>query len=375
MAAGRIIAGVMTGTSGDGVDVALARIAPDWSWRLLGWQHAGFAPRERRAILAVAGGAAGPAELARLHFGLGRRIGAAVRAACQTAGVAPGRLALVASHGQTVFHQGRVASLQIGAPAAIAAAAGAAVVSDFRAADIAQGGEGAPLVPWADWRLFQHPARYRVALNLGGIANLTLLPPGGSADEVIGFDTGPGNMACDALMQELSGGRRSFDRGGALGLRGQVQAGLLRGWLRHPFFRRPPPKSAGREQFGAAYVRELRRRARGAAAADLMATLAALTAATVALGVRRGGRRALAAEVIAAGGGVRNRAIMAALARALPRCRWRTSDEVGVPAQAREALAFALLGEAYLRGEPANLPRVTGAARAVVLGSYTPAPR
>ncbi len=370
----RIIAGVMAGTSADGVDVALVRIAPDWGWRLLGFRHAGFTPRQRRAILRAAGGAASVGELARLDVELGRRIGAAVRAACRAVGLAPQRLALVASHGQTVYHQGRVASLQMGAPAFIAAAAGTAVVSDFRAADLAQGGEGAPLVPWADWRLFQHPTRYRVALNLGGIANLTLLPPGTTARGVAGFDTGPGNMACDALMQACSGGRQMYDRGGALAWRGTVQAGLLRQWLRHPFFRRPPPNSAGREQFGAPYVAELRRQAPGVAPADLMATLAALTARTVALGVRRGGRAALQAEVIAAGGGVRNRAIMAALARELPRCRWRTSDELGVPAQAREAIAFALLGEAYLRGEPANLPRVTGARRAVVLGSLTPAP-
>jgi anhydro-N-acetylmuramic acid kinase len=366
-----VVAGAMSGTSADGVDVALVEIAPDWRWRLRGFHHAGFTPRERRAILRAAEGAASVGELARLDAALGRRIGEAVRAASRAARVRP---AAVAAHGQTVFHQGRVASLQIGRAAMIAAAAGVPVVSDFRAADLAQGGEGAPLVPWADWRLFGHPRRYRVALNLGGIANLTLLPPGTDAGGVMGFDTGPGNMACDALMRALSGGRRGFDRGGALALRGRVREDLLRRWLRHPYFRRPPPKSAGREQFGAEYVAGLRRDAPDAAPEDLMATLAALTARTVARGIARGGRAALGAEVIAAGGGVRNRALMAALERELPHCRWRTSDELGVPAQAREAIAFALLGEAHLRGEPANLPRVTGAKRAVVLGSWTPAP-
>ncbi|HUX68474.1 MAG TPA: anhydro-N-acetylmuramic acid kinase [Terriglobales bacterium] len=371
----RVVAGVMSGTSADGLDVALVRIAaPGWGWQLLGFHHARYAARDRRAILAVAEGKATVAELARLDVWLGRRIGEAVLEAARLAGLCPARPDVIASHGQTVFHQGRVATLQVGDAATIAAVAGVPVVSDFRSADIAAGGEGAPLVPWADWRLLTHRRRYRVALNLGGIANLTLLPPRAQPAQVLGFDTGPGNMALDACMQQFSGGRRPFDAWGGLASSGRANAALLRRLLRHPFFRRRPPKSAGREQFGAAYVAEVVGQAPRLAGADVMATLVALTAETVAAGLRGAGPEALAGEVIVSGGGVHNRALMAALQAAAPGCRWLTSDQVGVPAQAKEAIAFALLGEAHLRGEPGNLPSVTGAARAVVLGSFTPAP-
>jgi len=370
----RIVAGVMTGTSADGLDVAVVRVEPDWRWQMLGFHHASYAARDRQAILAVAEGEATVAELARLDVWLGRRIGEAVLDAARIAGLKPARPDIIASHGQTVFHQGRVATLQVGDAATIAAVAGAPVISDFRSADIAAGGEGAPLVPWADWRLLTHRRRYRIALNLGGIANLTLLPPRARAEQVLGFDTGPGNMAMDAYMQQLSGGRHKFDPWGGLASSGQVNRPLLRRLRLHPFFRRRPPKSAGREQFGAAFVAGAVKHARRLSAADVMATLVALTAETVAAGLRFAGPEGQAAEVIVSGGGVSNLALMRALQAAAPGCRWLTSDQVGVPAQAKEAIAFALLGEAYLRGEPGNLPTVTGADRAVVLGSYTPAP-
>lgn len=372
----RRIAGVMSGTSADGLDVALVEFgrAPSWRWRLLGFRHAGYTPRERRAILELAGGSGGVAEAARLDRWLGERIGRAVLAACRQTRLNPERLDLVASHGQTVFHAGRQATLQVGDAATIAAITGRPVVANFRAADIAQGGEGAPLVPWVDWRLYTHRRRYRAALNLGGIANLTLLPPLAGAEDVVGFDTGPGNMALDALMQQLSHGQQSFDRNGDLGAQGKVDERLLSHLLRHAFFRRPPPKSAGREQFGEAYVSQVRRQAGGMKAADLMATLVALTAASVARGLAQSGRAGAGAEVVVSGGGVRNRALMQALAAAAPEWRWLRSEALGVPSQAKEAIAFAFLGEAHLRGVPANLPRVTGARRAVLLGSYTPGP-
>ncbi|MGH9476584.1 MAG: anhydro-N-acetylmuramic acid kinase [Terriglobales bacterium] len=357
------IAGVMSGTSADGIDVAVVRIGPRWRWRLEAFRHQAYPAALRRPILAAAGGAGGAGELARLHVELGRRIAGAV-----TAAGAAGALDAIASHGQTVFHQGRRATLQLGDPATIAALTGVAVVSDFRAADIAQGGEGAPLVPWADARLFARPRRARWVLNLGGIANLTYLPAGGRADAIRGWDTGPGNMALDALMQHLAHGHHAFDKQGSYAASGKPDPGLLATLLRHPFFRRRPPKSCGREQFGAAYVAAIRRRWPHTRPQDVMATLVALTARTVATYLEPG-------EVIAAGGGVHNRALMAALAAAAPQCHFLRSDELGVPAQAREAMAFALLGAAHLRGEPANLPAVTGARRAVVLGSYTPAVR
>lgn len=372
MAPPLVIAGVMTGTSADGIDVALVEVNARWQWQLHGHWRRDFSPMERKCLLALAGGAGAPADLAHAHVRLGAAIGAAVIAACRELHVPLARLSAVASHGQTVYHEGGVVSLQIGDPARIAAAVGTPVISDFRAADIAAGGQGAPLVPWADQLLFAAPGQYRIALNLGGIANLTLLPPRGLP---MAFDTGPANMACDALMASLSRGRQAFDRNGRLAAAGHVARPILAELLRDPYFRRRPPKSCGREQFGAAFVAALRQRHPSASGADLMATLVELTARTVARGVARGGRAALNAEIIPAGGGVNNPTLMHALARLAPGLRWRRAEEFGVPAQAREALAFALLGAAHLRGVPANLPSATGARRAVVLGSLTPRPR
>ncbi len=358
------IAGVMSGTSADGVDVAVMRIRPGWRWTLEATHHAAYDRAERQAILAAASDQAETSEIAELHVALGRRIGRAVRSACD-----PGSLDAVASHGQTVFHAGREATLQLGDAATIAALTGAAVVSDFRAADIAQGGEGAPLVPWADAKLFAHPTRPRVALNLGGIANLTFLPAGGEPEGVRGLDTGPGNMALDALMQQISDGRQAYDKNGAYAAQGRLYLKLLTVLLQHPFLRRQPPKSCGREQFGATYVAGILRRFPRVDRHDVMATLVALTARSVAQHLPQE-----PIEVIAAGGGTRNRALMAALAAAAPRARFLRSEQFGVPSQFREAMAFALLGAAHLRGVPANLPAVTGARRAVVLGSLTPDP-
>lgn len=377
------LAGVMTGTSADGLDVALVEFGPAretgpggaWGWRLLGFQHTAYAPALRRRILRLAAGEAPLAELARLDAELGERIGEAVVRACRRFGVAAGRLAAVASHGQTVYHEGGVTTLQIGDAARIAARTGCEVISDFRRADIAAGGQGAPLVPFADYLLYRSPTRYRVALNLGGIANLTLLPPGARPEDVAAFDTGPGNMACDALMQIISDGRQAYDRNGVLAASGRPDPRLLQRILRQAYFRKAPPKSCGREQFGRAWVERIVARRPRLAPADLMATLVAVTAQSVARGVARGGEAALGAEVIASGGGTRNRALMAALQQALPRCGFCRSEAFGVPSQAKEALAFALLGAAHLRGEAGNLPSATGARRAVVLGSRTPAPR
>lgn len=352
------IAGVMSGTSADGIDVAVLRIGPGWGWKLEAWHHAAYGRAERAAILAAANDQATTSEIARLHVALGRRMGRAVCRTCDPAG-----LDAVAAHGQTVFHAGRQVSLQLGDAAALAAVTGAAVISDFRAADVAQGGEGAPLVPWADAKLFAHARRARVVLNLGGIANLTFLPAGGEPEGIRGFDTGPGNMALDAFMQQLSHGRQLFDKNGVYAAQGRMDGRLLRELLAHPYFRRRPPKSCGREQFGRNFVA----RAQGDPH-DAMATLVALTARTVAAQLPR-----TPVEVIAAGGGTRNRVLMAALAEAAPQARWRRPEEFGVPSQFREAMAFALLGAAHLRGVPANVPAVTGARRAVVLGSFTPA--
>jgi anhydro-N-acetylmuramic acid kinase len=275
-----------------------------------------------------------------------------------------------------VYHQGRpekllgrhlACTLQIGEPAVIAARTGVPVVADFRPADIAAGGEGAPLVPFVDYLLYRSPRVNRVALNIGGISNITSIPAGGGPDEVVAFDTGPGNMILDTLATRFSGGRERYDRNGRLAAHGRADLPLLRELLADPYFRRRPPKSAGREQYGAEFVTRLlgSRLAR----ADLMATAAAFTAASIALGIRR--FAAWPGELVVSGGGLRNPQVMARLAAFLPGVRLRTSNDFGIDSDAKEAIAFAVLGHETWRRRPANLPSATGARNPVILGKIT----
>jgi anhydro-N-acetylmuramic acid kinase len=239
------------------------------------------------------------------------------------------------------------------------------VVSNFRARDIAAGGQGAPLVPFVDYLLFRHPKRTRVALNIGGIANITAIPAGATSEKVVAFDTGPGNMAMDGLARELG---QPYDRGGKIAARGRVNIPLLDELLADPYYRRKPPKSAGREQYGAAFVERLKKT--GLPMEDLVATATVLTAATIALAVRpfAGG----STDLIVSGGGVHNLQLMAHLAGFLPDVAISTSTDHGIDADAKEAVAFAVLAHETWRGRPANLPSATGARRAVTLGDITP---
>ncbi len=392
MPRGMRVAGVMSGTSSDAVDVALVEIhgLRKNGIHLAGFYSQPYAPRQRRAILSACNAAAiSVAELARLDFWLGECMAQAVRSACRRARWPLTRLDLIAAHGPTIYHQaqprpylGRAisATWQWGEAAVIAARTGVPVVGNFRAADLALGGQGAPLVPWLDYLWLRDARRSRAALNIGGIANLTYLPAGGRADQVLAFDTGPGNMVLDALAAHYSRGRLRCDRGGAWAGRGQVHADWLRQLLRHPFFQRLPPKSCGREQFGAAYVQQLLRFAqrRRMAEADVLATATALTAQTIVRGLRQVCKADAAApaalEMIASGGGIHNRTLWAMLAQAAPQWRWKISDDFGLPSQAKEAVAFALLGYAHRHGIPGNLPRVTGAGRPAILGQLQPVP-
>jgi len=269
---------------------------------------------------------------------------------------------------QTIFHQGRHNTLQIGEPAVIAERTGVPVVANFRARDIAAGGEGAPLVPYVDYLLFRHPKRTRTALNIGGIANITVIPAGVRPDDVVAFDTGPGNMAIDALVREHMRGKQNFDRGGRLAASGRIHQGLLDELLGDAYYRRDPPKSAGREQYGAEFVERMKRSK--LPMRDLIATATALTAATIAIGVRRSG--AAHAELIVSGGGTHNPRIMALLAGFLPDAAVATTADYGIDIDAKEAVAFAMLAHETWHGRPGNLPSATGAQRAVVLGSITP---
>ena len=361
-----IVAGIMSGTSLDGIDVAIVDIKGR-GFRVLASWTVPYPTKVRQAILS----ASSAADIARLHFLLGELYAQAV----QRSKLRP---ELIACHGQTIHHEGepvpflghRIAStLQIGEAAVIAERTGLPVVSDFRPRDVAAGGRGAPLVPYVDYLLFRDPRRSRVALNIGGIANITAIPAGARPEQVIAFDTGPGNMVIDALAGEHTGGRLHYDASGRLAAKGRLNRPLLKRLLAAPYYRKLPPKTAGREQYGSVFVERLLRTK--LPLPDLIATATVLTAATVAIGIRRF-VAAPVDELIVSGGGARNPEIMKHLAALLPGVAIATSSDFGIDIDAKEAIAFAILGYETWRRRPANLPSATGARHAVVLGKITP---
>jgi anhydro-N-acetylmuramic acid kinase len=350
----------MSGTSLDGIDVAVVEIAGR-RVSTIGFQSTPYAADVRRAILGVSNATTTTREISRLNFLLGELYARAVRRACR----AYGPVELIGCHGQTIYHEGGASTLQIGEAAVIAERCGVPVVSDFRTRDIAAGGQGAPLVPYVDYLLFRHTRRTRIALNIGGIANITVIPAGAAASEVVAFDTGPGNMAIDALAREYTRGRQDFDRDGRIAARGRVNRPLLDRLLADPYYRKRPPKSAGREQYGAEFVQRMK--GSGLPLADLIATATVLTAATISMAAAP----FHAAELIVSGGGAHNPRIMAHLAAFLPGVALATSADYGVDIDAKEAIAFAILAYETRRGKASNLPSATGARRAVVLGKMT----
>ena len=383
------VAGIMSGTSADGIDVAFTRITPHPddpeapALKLLG--HAGFPfpPALRRAVLAAMNAdAIATAELARLNWRLGQAYAEALEVALERH---PCRLDLVGCHGQTIYHQatparylGREASCtwQIGEMAMLAEQSGVPVVSNFRPADMVVGGQGAPLVPLLDYVLFRHPTRGRVLQNLGGIGNLTALPPKAGPLQVVAFDTGPGNMVIDQLMQQLFGKR--FDRGGRIGARGAVIKPVVSARLREPFFVARPPKTAGREQFGTEYAARFLEACRkaGGNPEDAIASATALTAQSIALAYSSflfKTMRKAPVDFIASGGGARNLTLMRMLREQLEPfgCTVQASDDLGLPAEAKEAAAFALLAYETWHRRPGNIPSATGAARPAILGEIT----
>jgi anhydro-N-acetylmuramic acid kinase len=383
-----IVAGVMSGTSADGVDVALCRISSGRTpvdspcVRLIGHLAAPYPRAVRDGLMRVMEGEAlTAATMSRLNWRLGE-----IYAACVEQAAAKFRVtvALVGCHGQTVHHEasrgGGGTTWQIGEAAVIAQRMRCPVVSDFRPADVAAGGQGAPLVPMLDWCLFRSAKVSRVLQNLGGIGNLTALPAGCGVDEVLAFDTGPANMVIDACMAKLF--RRRYDRGGAVAKRGRADFALVTKLLRAPYFSALPPKSCGREEFGAAYADRLivACRSTGASDADCVATATALTAASVLDAYRRfvwthvGLAAPLArVEFCVAGGGARNSTLMQMLREGFGELdvKVRTTEELGVPAQAKEGVAFALLAWLSWHGLPGNIPAATGAKRPVVLGKVS----
>jgi anhydro-N-acetylmuramic acid kinase len=378
----RLALGLMSGTSTDGVDAALVELrgpAQQPRLRLLAFVSNPYPQAVRERLLHVATGEPTTAgAISQLNFLLGELFAEAALRACRRAGISPGRLAVIGSHGQTIYHQGartleagrRVAStLQIAEPAVIAERTGVPVVADFRPADLAAGGQGAPLVPMVDYLLLRDDREGRVALNIGGIANITLIAADARPEEVFGFDTGPGNMVIDALVRHFTRGKKAYDAGGGLAARGRVIEPLLAELLRLPFFRQRPPKSAGREQFGAEYVRRHFLRRRGAPPQDLLRTATELTARTIADALERFVfPRVKVHRLIVSGGGAHNRLLVSRLGELLPNLSVDLSDKYGLPVDAKEAIAFAVLADRTLHGLPGNLPSVTGARRAVVLG-------
>ena len=374
----RVVVGLMSGTSLDGVDAAVVRVegtAADGSLGVetLGFRSEPYGPALRDAIGACAEAATSDVRaVSQLHARLGERFAEVARAALDAAGLAAGALDLVGSHGQTVQHVPEAedyagaptrSTLQVASPAVIAARLGVPVVADFRAGDLALGGQAAPLAPYLDGALFAHPAETRVLLNLGGIANLTVLPPGGPARSA--FDTGPANMVIDALAQRAG---LPYDEGGRLGARGTPDERALAELLAAPFFAQPPPKSTGREDFGAAFVDRLA--ALVADPADTVATATALTARSVAQAVRRHVGPA-PARVIASGGGVHNPTLMAMLADALGGTPLETTAVHGLDPDAKEAVLFAVLAHEWANGVRTGLPAVTGASAPAFQGSLT----
>ncbi len=378
------VAGVMSGTSADGIDVALVQVhgggeeSPQFEF--VG--HAAFAypARVRRAVLgAMNAESASVPDLARMNSLLAELYADAVRATARQFGA---RIDLVGCHGQTLYHQSEAAAFlgrklavtwQTGDGSVLAQRLGVSVVSDFRPADMAADGRGAPLVPFLDAILYRDTKAGRIALNIGGIANITAIPAGSGTDKLIAFDTGPGNMVVDALCERFF--QRKFDRGGNIAAKGTIDDALLKRLLRHGYFRRPHPKTAGREQFGREFVDHLLGKSAQLAPHDLVATATALTVQSIVEAIREVGRsqRKSFAEVVASGGGTRNATIMRWLGEALLSIgvRVRRSDEFGIPSEAKEAVAFALLAYETWHRRPSNVPSATGAKRPVILGKVS----
>lgn len=416
-----LVVGLMSGTSADGIDVALARVSgqpPRLDAKLLAHTSFKFPSAVQKEILRVAeGGPVTAGELSQLNFRLGELFADAALAACRRFNISPRRISLIGGHGQTIFHQGRpvpflgrptASTLQIGEPAIIAARTGITTVGDFRPADIALGGQGAPLVPYADYLLYRHKKLGRVSLNLGGIANITVIPAAARPEQILAFDTGPGNMLIDALVSRFTHGRLRFDVNAHLASRGRSLPGLVDELMRDPYLRLAPPKSTGREYYGNAYVKKalaLGRRHR-AKPADLIRAASIFTALSVVDALHRFVLpKTKIHQLIVSGGGAKNPLILAQLSAALIGISDRhslvlsgvegplvypdrirrgatrhfpisviPSSDLGIPVDAKEAFAFALLAYESFHQRPANLPSATGAHGPAILGKISYAP-
>jgi len=379
-----LVMGLMSGTSADGIEAALVRVEEGRAGlrrALVGHATVKMDERVRREILRVAeGGTCTAGEISQLNFRVGEEFARAALEACGKFRIPAKKIGLIGSHGQTIFHQGRpvpflgrktASTLQIGEGAVIAARTGIITIEDFRVADVAVDGQGAPLVPYVDWLLYGDKKLGRVSLNLGGIGNVTVLPAGGDAEKVFAFDTGPGNMVMDGLVAHFTKGRDRFDRDGRRAIAGTCVTEILEELLRDPFLRQKPPKSTGREYYGASYLKRVlalgkKFRARPE---NLMRTATVFTALSVVDALNRFVLpKVKIAELIVSGGGARNPVLMGQLEAALAPVKVGTSARFGVAEEAKEAYAFAVLAYESWKGRAGNLRSATGAKKRVVLG-------
>jgi len=376
------VAGLMSGTSVDGIDVAVVDITKQ-KVHLLAFDVFPYPPALRREILRLC-----RPESARLdnichyNFVLGEVFADAIIKLCRKSSISLSSIDLVGSHGQTIYHNPRGrrysrttirSTLQIGEPSVIAHRTGITTVADFRPRDIAAGGEGAPLVPYADYVLFGHNRLSRAVQNIGGIANVTFLPRGCKQNDIIAFDTGPGNMTIDSIIRLISGGKQRFDLGGKMAAQGTVDKSLLNEMLRHPFLRRRPPKSTGREEFGSDFANRIYQRAaqKGLSDTDIVATVTAFTANCIARAYHQFLPK-LPDEVILCGGGSHNNTLVTMLRSELPNVKMPSTEDFGISVDAKEAVSFAILAWATINGLTNNVPGATGADRPVVLGKIIP---
>ena len=386
----RRVVGLMAGTSADGVSAAITEITGSGiatRIHIVGFEIYLYPAALREEVFKLFSPETSTVDkVCKMNFVLGEFFAECALRLMREAGLSPGDIDLIGSHGQTIYHSPRPgevcgysskSTLQIGEAAIIAERTGVPTVADFRKADIAAGGEGAPLMPYLDYILHRDGELSRVFQNIGGIANLTYIPAGASINDVVAFDTGPGNVFIDAIVRHYSGGAFTYDRDGRFAARGTADAGLIEELLSHPYFDRWPPKTTGREEFGETFARNVISRAEklGLGFEDVVATATALTVESIA----RAYERLLPEgcpidEVYVSGGGARNSFLMEALRTRLDPILVLDYGRLGIPAEAKEAVLMAVLANEHISGKLSNLPQVTGAGRAVVLGHLHPAP-
>jgi anhydro-N-acetylmuramic acid kinase len=376
------VAGLMSGTSADGIDVAIIDVTPA-SQRVIAYGAQNYPPSVRKAVLRLCDPHTSHVDdICHYNFLLGRLFAQALIKICQEQKIPLESINLIGSHGQTIYHipEGRPygrdkvrSTLQIGEPSVIAELTGITTVADFRPRDIACGGQGAPLVPFTDYILFGHKHYCRALQNIGGISNVTYLPANGEIDDIVAFDCGPGNMVIDMIVSMITKGRRKYDRNGTIARKGQVHEGLLKKFLRNRYFSLRPPKTTGREHFGQTYSQKLYETgiSMGLTDTDIVATATALTAESIAQSYRQFLPK-MPDQIILCGGGAKNSCLVEMLAERLKDTKLMTTTDFGIDSDAKEAVSFAILAWSTIKGLANNVPSATGAARLAVLGKISP---